>query len=85
MARELRSHMPPNVAKTHTQIFFLIINKNIHSSMPGNSPRKDISSYYRSNKITKVTPLPLSVRVFSTFSYLLSVFLHNGIEKLYDG
>ena len=53
--------------------------------MPGNSPRKDISSYYRSNKITKVTPLPLSVRVFSTFSYLLSVFLHNGIEKLYDG
>ena len=50
--------------------------------MPGNSPRKNISSYCLSNKITKVTPLPLFVSVFFTFSCILSVFLHNGMRNV---
>ena len=46
--------------------------------MPGNSPRKNISSYYLSNKLTKVIPLPLFVSVFSSSLACLVYFLIMG-------
>ena len=50
--------------------------------MPGNSPRKNISSYYLSNKLTKVIPLPLFVSVFSSSLACLVYFLIMGWETL---